>query len=88
MTKTNKVRRTVSSRIYAMNAYPGLHSKKAATARYLDIVLDSDQSLNLARHLVQGAREAAKLTLCVSRKPAAKTKTHAVSVTYAIADQK
>ena len=82
MSSTNPIRKTVGSGIKALKAYPKLTSDKAATAEDLNIVLEADEALNLARHLIQGARDAKELTLRVARKLTVKTERHAVSVTY------
>ena len=78
----NPVRKTISSKIYAKATYPKLDSPKSATADYLNVVITDDEALNLAHHLVQGAKEAKEMTIRFARKPAVKTQLHSVSVTY------
>lgn len=82
MAKHTPVRKTVSSQIYANQVYPKMESPKSATAEYINILLGDDEALNLARHLIQSARESTELTIRVARKPAVKTSKHSVSVTY------
>ena len=76
----NRFFRPVFARAASIRA--SRRAEKAATAEHLNIVLEADEALNLARHLIQGARVAKELTVRVARKPAIKTERHAVSVTY------
>ncbi|RJR44169.1 MAG: hypothetical protein C4576_13365 [Desulfobacteraceae bacterium] len=78
------VRRTVSSEIYAKKVYPGIHSLKAATAKYVNIVLEAAEAEALGRSLIQAASEAMELTIRATRTPAVKTNKHGVTVTYEI----
>jgi hypothetical protein len=81
-------RKTIGAGIKALKAYPKLTSTKAASAQDLNMLFDADEALNLARHLIQGAREAKEVTIRVARKPSVKTQKHAVSVTYETARKK
>jgi hypothetical protein len=47
----------VASDIHATHVYPELGSPKSAKAVMVNIVLSDDEALNLARHLVQVAKE-------------------------------
>jgi len=58
---TQSKRITVSARIYATHVYPRLDSVNSAKADRVNIVLSDDEALNLARHLVQAARETTEL---------------------------
>jgi len=79
---TQPKRITVASHIYATHVYPGLASLKSAKADSVNIVLSDDEALNLARHLVQAARETKELTIMVKRKPSIKKDNHPMTVTY------
>jgi len=88
MSKARAVRKTVSSDIHAKKVYPGIDSNKAATAKYINIVLEADEAKRLADSLIQAASEAEELTIRAARPPAVKTSLHAVSVTYETRKQK
>lgn len=72
----------VGSRIYARAVYPKFGSPKSTSAEEINILLTDDEALNLARHLVQAARECKELTVKAMRKPSVRMKTHHVTVTY------
>ena len=80
MSKPRRI--TVGSRIYAKHVYPVFGSIKSANAQMIDLVLSDDEALNLARHLIQAARQAKELTIAGVRKPAVKSHLHTVTVTY------
>lgn len=75
-------RKTVSSKIYAIATYPKLGSLKEGTSKFINIVISDDEALNLARHLVQAAREAKEVTVLCLRTPAVKSGLHQITVTY------
>lgn len=83
MSTTKKQKRyNVASTIRATHVYPELGSPRSATAVLVNIVLKDDEALNLARHLVQAAREARELTIAAARKPGVMNNLHTVTVTY------
>jgi len=83
MSTTKKQKRySVASTVRATHVYPELGSSRSATATLVNIVLKDDEALNLARHLVQAARESRELTIAAVRKPGTKNNLHTVTVTY------
>lgn len=83
-----KRRQTVGSRIYAIETYPKYGSAKSSSAEHVNVVLSDDEALNLARHLIQAAREAVEITAMFARIPAKKSGLHTVTVTYEVRKRK
>jgi hypothetical protein len=57
-------------------------SEKAATAEYINIVIEAEEAERLASAIIQAATEAREFTIRAARKPTVKTGKHAVSITY------
>lgn len=68
--------------MFAKAVYPLHGSSKSADAKEVNILLTDDEALNIARYLVQAAREATEITLKAMRTPSVKKHDHSVTVTY------
>jgi len=86
-TKKGK-RHTVSSGIKALACYPKIGSPKAATAQFVNFVLDPENAKLLGEALADGADGASRVTVRCARKPAKKSGLCSVTVTFAGQDKK
>ena len=59
-----------------------MNSDVAATAEYINIVIEAEEAERLASAISQAASEAKEFTIRAARKPAVRTGKHAVSITY------
>lgn len=82
MNKPSPVRKTISSNIHAEKVYPGIHSIRAATAKYVNLVFEASEAEALGHSLLRAGSGAKELTIRAARTPAAKTSKHGVTVTY------
>ena len=73
---------TVGSKIYAKAVYPKHGSPKSADAKEVNILMTADEALNLARYLVQGARDSKEMTIKAMRTASKSKKDHHITVTY------
>ena len=81
MAKKKPVRKTVTATVRAKKVYPLFGSPKS-DSQYVNALLSEDEALNLAKNIIQAARESGELTIRLDRKAAKTTKLHSVTVTY------
>ena len=82
MSNPNAVRKTVECNVHAKKVYPAMNSAVAATAEYINIVIEAEEAERLASSITQAAKEAEEFTIRAARKPAVRSGKHAVSITY------
>jgi hypothetical protein len=81
-TKKGK-RQTVSSSVRALACYPKMGSPKAATAEFVNFVLDAKNAQLLSKALSDSVAGARQVTVRCSRRPAKISGLLSVTVTFA-----